>query len=209
MKATKTHFEADTAATDAAQAEYSRQSSSQANLPSNFKALLASIQQQLSGLPKLREQITDSSAAMPLSLAVQQYDVLITGLLGIRDSSVQLAGDSKLSYEMRAAAAVSSAKEYLSQERVIVLQAILNGAMPPEQRQRFIATQTGITQALTAFAVVATTAQQDELHRTVSGSEVRPSQQDEAEIQSLTGDKMPADLHADDWNSAMVQPRQP
>ena len=75
-----------------------------------------------------------TSNAIPLSLAVQQYDVLITGLLEIRDSSAQLAGDSTLTYEMRAAAAIASAKEYLSQERVIVLQAILHGTMPPEQR---------------------------------------------------------------------------
>jgi len=198
-------FQKAVVATDGAKDDYNRQSSSQANLPDNFKSLLSSIQSQLGALPKLRQDISDTTTAMPLSLAVQQYDVLITGLLGIRDSSVQLAGDSNLSYEMRAAAAISSAKEYLAQERVIVLQSILNHSMPPEQRQRFIATQTGITQALNAFAVVATTDQQDELHRTVSGSELRPSQHFENSILAQTGDAMPSDLTATDWNSAMTQ----
>ena len=45
-------------ATDGAKDDYNRQSSSQANLPDNFKSLLSSIQSQLSALPKLRQDIS-------------------------------------------------------------------------------------------------------------------------------------------------------
>jgi hypothetical protein len=105
---------------------------------------------------------------------------------------------------MRAAAAISSAKEYLSQERVVVLDALLNGRMPPEQRQQFIATQTGQTQALNAFSVVATTQQQELLHRLVSGPDLRPSALDEYQILSMSTDLMPTDLKPADWDKAMI-----
>ena len=66
MDGAKKKFGDDVTATDSAKGEYNRQSSSQANLPDNFKSLLASIQQQLSALPKLRQDITDTGTAMPL-----------------------------------------------------------------------------------------------------------------------------------------------
>lgn len=197
-------FNAQVTATDAARGAYTRQSSSQANLPDSFKNLLGGIQSQLGALPKLREEITHDTQ-IPLTLAVKQYDVLITGLLAIRDSAAQLAGDSTLSYEMRAAAALSNAKEFLSQERVVVLEAILQGSMPPEQRQRFIATLTGQQQALTAYAVVATPIQQTYFEQTVSGPPLRPSEQYESQIESTSTDSIPRGLQAGSWDQAMSE----
>ena len=200
-------FNAQVIQTEYARGVYTQQSSSQANLPDSFRTLLSRIQNQLSALPKLREQIAQETqgAQIPLTLADAQYDVLITGLLAIRDSSAQLAGDSTLSYEMRAAAAMSSAKEFLSQERIVVLEAVLQGSMPAEQRQRYIATLIGQQQALTAFDVVATPAEQTLLDQTVAGPALRPSKQFEGEIDSSTTDALPADIKAAAWDQAMSE----
>ena len=67
--------------------------------------------------------------------AVSPYTALISSLLQIRDDASQLAGDSTLSFEMRAAASIASDKEYVSQERYLVLTALLEGSMPFETAQ--------------------------------------------------------------------------
>src|SRR5262249_40605198 len=124
-----------------AQNDYTQQASASSSLPDSFVTNLSNIASKLSNLPGLRNQITDSStvSAVPLSIAIEQYDVLISRLLAVRDASAQLTGDPTLSYELRAAAALSQAKEYVNLERTVGLEVLLDGDMSPDQKNSFIA----------------------------------------------------------------------
>jgi signal transduction histidine kinase len=197
-------FTAEGTLTDAAESDYTQRSSSLANLPDNFRSLLSDIQSQLGDLPSLRTQISGSSQ-IPLTTANHQYTVLIKDLLEIRDDSAQLAGDSTLSFEMRAASAIATDKEYLSQERVVVLAAILQGSLPPAVRDEYIGTQKGQEQALDAFQVVATPAQQAQYDQTVAGTRLRPSSIDEGQIAEVQGDAIPAGLTATTWTNDLAE----
>src|SRR5439155_19830547 len=112
-------------------------------LPSGFRGLLSTIDDQLTALTKLRQQLVNGGSQISMSTATFEYRSLITSLLAIRDSSSQLAGDSALSYEMRAAAAVSQSKEYQSEERILVLQILINKEMRLTEEHDFIGTRTG------------------------------------------------------------------
>jgi signal transduction histidine kinase len=196
-------FTAEIGVTDTAATAYTHESLTLADLPDNFKSLLLRIQAQINGIPALRTQIVGQSQ-IPLSTAAAQYTGLITGLLETRDDSSQLAGDSSLSFEMRAAASIASAKEFLSQERIVVLEAILQNSMPPETRRNYIADSTGQKQAIEAFEVVATPAQAAEYDQVVAGTGLRPSSIDEGLIDQMQSDVLPAGLSATTWTNDMA-----
>jgi signal transduction histidine kinase len=201
MAAASTAFTAQTVKTDNIAAAYTVQSSSQANLPANFRSLLVRIANQLSNLTPLRGQIS-GTGQIPLSAAVSPYTALISSLLQIRDDASQLAGDSTLSFEMRAAAAMASDKEYVSQEQYLVLSAFLAGSMPAELRKQVIATETGQAQSATQFQVVATAEQLSWYNLIVSGNELRPSDLAEAKIEAMQNDALPA-MTVKNWNDAI------
>jgi signal transduction histidine kinase len=200
----KKSFAAQETRTDTASAAYTVQSGSQAHLPTNFQSLLGRIQNQLGNLAGLRQEVFGINQ-IPMSTAVSQYTALITSLLQIRDDASQLAGDSTVSFEMRAAASVASGKEYLSQERYLVLQAILQNSMPADLRRQVISTQTGQNQAVTAFQVVASPEQLAYYNLHVAGTSLRPSTIDEDEIDARQSDTLPASLNATQWNTDMAE----
>ncbi len=106
---------------------------------------------------------------------------------------------------MRAASAIASAKENLSQERVVVLEALLQGSLPPEARKSYLSTQTGQAQALDAFNLVATPAQRALFDRKVAGNNLRPSTVDEGKINGLQSDTIPAGLDPSTWSTDMSE----
>ena len=194
MDAAKPVFAAQTAKTDSAATAYTTQSSSQANLPDNFRSLLARIQTQLGQLGALRNEI-GVSGQIPLSAAVSPYSALISSLLQIRDDASQLAGDSTLSFEMRAAASIASDKEYVSQERYLVLAALFQGSMPFALRAQVIATQTGQARAATQYQVVATAEQRTWYSLTSP---------DEGQIAVPPTDALPAGMTVGGWDSGIA-----
>ena len=106
---------------------------------------------------------------------------------------------------MRAASAIASAKENLSQERVVVLEALLQGSMPPEARKSYLSTQTGQAQALDQFNLVATPEQRALFDRQVAGNNLRPSTVDEGKINGLQSDAIPAGLDPSTWSTDMSE----
>ena len=91
-----------------------------ADLPGNFRAAAATTSTSASAeLPASADQVV----AETLRAHRRQRAAtpgLINDLLDIRDSAAQLAGDTSSSDRMRAAAAIARAKEFLSQQRVVV-----------------------------------------------------------------------------------------
>jgi signal transduction histidine kinase len=203
-------FDRQTAATDEAYKQYRLRRAALADLPTDFRGQLNRIDTQLSDLAKLRDQIKTSSqqnASEPtrLSNVIFRYLALIQDIVSIRGSAAQLATDQQLGANMRASAALSEAKEYLAEERVVVLQALLQRSMPAQLKVQFIGKLTGQEQALRQFDAVAPPAQRALYEQTVTGADRREAENFQSTISSLTGDELPADIFTPaQWDSAMV-----
>jgi hypothetical protein len=188
--------------TDQANIEYRQSRSTLADIPPNLRALLDSIEGELGELPVLRSEVEPRNK-ITLRVTVGRYDVLIADLLAIRDLSAQLAGDTTLTDRLRAAGAIATAKEFLSQERVVVLEALLSGDWSRAVRTQYTATREGREIALDSFTAVATPEQEELLNRTVAGPEVRETLKYEGRLDSLDA-TIPRELTAANWDKAMV-----
>jgi len=165
---------------------YNDKARQQTDLPDNFKLLLAQISHQVDGINALEKNVVtperfggagnaDSTSFMPLTTALATYNVLISNLLNIRDSAAQLAGDQTLIYEMRAASALSAQKEYLQQERILVLRSMLDKTLGPEEGTAFIGYREGQSQAFATFTQVASQYEAALNERKVNGDVVGPT----------------------------------
>ncbi|MCW2641635.1 MAG: putative sensor-like histidine kinase [Dactylosporangium sp.] len=203
-------FDRQAAATDEANKRYRLRRTALAGLPADFRGQLNRIDTQLSDLTKQRDQIKTSSqqnATEPttLSNAIFRYQTLIGDLVSIRGSAAQLANDQHLSGDMRASAALSQSKEYLAEERVVVLQALLQRSMPVQMKVQFIGTLKGQEQALRQFQAVAVPPQRALYDKTVSGADRREAENFQSTISSLGGDELPGDIFTPgQWDRAMV-----
>ncbi|MEN3612546.1 sensor histidine kinase [Plantactinospora sp. ZYX-F-223] len=188
---------------DKAKGPYSERRAQLDELPANFDALLAQIDQGLADLPGIRSQVINSK--LKLTDAAQSYEGLINDLLNIRDLASQLAGDSSLSDRMRAAAANARGKEFLSMRRVVVHRALIDGRLTAALQTDYIATETGQQQALQTFKAIATGSESAFYDETVTGADVREVDSYGGWIRGRTNESMAdAPFDADDWDSAMV-----
>jgi len=191
--------------TDEAQRAYAQRRTGLADLPSSFRNLLRRLDNQLSGLPQLRDQVA-TRKDVSLTHTAFFYRVLIADLIAIRDSSAQLAGETSLSDRMRAVAAVSNMKEYLAQERVVVLRALGENSLPPARQREFMATVTGQEQARQTFETVATPEEHNLFDQRVAGDDLRLAEKYEGEIDSVlsTGKLTDLDFGAEQWDKALA-----
>ncbi|MGE5830329.1 MAG: nitrate- and nitrite sensing domain-containing protein, partial [Micromonosporaceae bacterium] len=190
--------------TEAALRDYKFHRSTLADLPANLRALLEHLDSQVSELPDLRTQVVDPKR-IPLSTAEARYSVLVSDLLGIRDLSAQLTGDTTLTDRMRAAADIATAKEYLSQERVVVLQALASGELPQTVYAAYVGSRKAQELAILQFRTLATTEQRELYDRTMTGPDLRDALGYENALDTLAGQPIPAGLvPADKWDAAMV-----
>ncbi|MFC0029004.1 nitrate- and nitrite sensing domain-containing protein [Micromonospora chaiyaphumensis] len=188
---------------DQAKAPYSRQRLAIDDLPRTFEARLKVVDQGLADLPGTRSQVYNGK--LTSADAQRSYEALISDLLAIRDSAIQLAGDNDLSDRMRAAAAVARQKEFLAQRRVIVHEALNAAQLTPNLREQFIASRTGQTQAFQNFKAVANQADSEFFDQTVSGSDLRKAERYTTAVQANTsGDLSKPPFTTDDWDATMV-----
>jgi len=190
--------------TDAAKNAYALRRTGLADLPPQFRNLLSGLDTRLSELPALRQNVA-ARKGVSLTYTTFYYRVLIADLLAIRDASAQIAGETSLSDRMRAAAAVSSMKEFLSQERIVVMRALGEGEFPPARQRDFIATLTGQEQALTGFSVVATPVERTLFDQELSGDDLRLAEKYEGQVESIlgSGDLGQVDFDGPKWDSAL------
>jgi len=188
---------------DDAKGPYSGRRGELDGLPANFEALLSRIDQGLGDLPGIRSQVVNGR--LKLTDAAQSYEGLINDLLDMRDLASQLSGDIDLSERMRAAAATSRAKEYLSMRRVVVHRALIDGRLTPVLRTDYIATETGQQQALQSFEAVASREEADFYQQVVAGADQREADTYSGWVRGKTNESMAdAPFDADDWEAAMV-----
>jgi signal transduction histidine kinase len=200
----RTAFDRDTAKTDDAARAYTRRRSALADLPADLKQRLSRIDTQLSDLPIMRKQII-TPGAIPGSLVIGRYQTLVEDLISIRDSTAELAGNSHLGADIRAAAAISTEKEFLSLERVVVLQALNAGQLSPELRTAFNDAIIGQRQAHDRFNIAAAQWMTDQYSQTVTGSDLREAFKFEGIISATPGEKLPDGIFTPtQWDSAMV-----
>ncbi|MFF5174328.1 nitrate- and nitrite sensing domain-containing protein [Micromonospora sp. NPDC000089] len=188
---------------DQAKAPYSQQRVDIDGLPANFENLLDRIDQDLLDLPGTRSQVYNGR--LRTTDAVGKYQFLIDGLISIRDSATQLAGDNDLSDRMRAAGSVARAKEFLSLRRIAVHEILLRKAYPSALRDQYIATGTGLQQAQQTFETVASREEREFYNQTVAGSDLRQAQVYIGQIGGLTTDRTDSiKFGPDQWDAAMV-----
>ncbi|MEO3743898.1 nitrate- and nitrite sensing domain-containing protein [Plantactinospora sp. B5E13] len=188
---------------DGAKGPYSERRAELDDLPANFDALLGRIDQGLNDLPGTRSQVINEK--LKLTDAAQSYEGLINELLDLRDLASQLAGDTNLGDRMRAAAATSRAKEYLSMRRVVVHRALIDNRLTPVLRTDYIATETGQQQALQSFEAVASRDESEFYEQVVAGADQREADTYSGWIRGKTNETMSdAPFDADDWDAAMV-----
>ncbi len=189
---------------DDARGRYLQDGNSITDLPANFRKSLSDITRNLDDLSDVRSQVEDGK--VELSSAKDWYQVLINNLLAVGDSSAQLAGDSDLSDQMRAAAAIGREKEFLSLQRTVVLNAFSLNELTPGLKRNFIAARTGQEQALQSFQSVASPSERELYDQRVSGSALREANDRAGDVEQLVGTNssaLPA-FKVDDWDSAMV-----
>ncbi|HEX6969771.1 MAG TPA: nitrate- and nitrite sensing domain-containing protein [Micromonosporaceae bacterium] len=182
---------------------YAEQRAELDELPSKVTALLSEIDGSLADLPALRSQVTNRQ--IRISEATHLYDRLINDLLDLRDSVMQLTADFGLNQRMRAAAAVSRAKENLSQKRIVVHYAFIQNAMSPILRNAFIAADQGQAQAVQTFNAVANNAEAELYSQTVSGPDLREAEAYTSWVKTNTSaDLRDANFTPDSWEAALV-----
>nr|WP_030501199.1 sensor histidine kinase [Micromonospora purpureochromogenes] len=188
---------------DQAKSPYLRQRGEIDDLPRNFVGLLDAIDTQLKDLPATRSQVLNGK--LKINDADLTYRQLIEDLLAIRDSATQLAGNNDLSDRMRAAAAVARQKEYLTQRRVVVHQALTQNQYTPALRDQFIASGTGQAQSLATFQAVATEPDKLFYDQTVSGPDLRKADRFTSFISgNNSGSMANAGFGPDQWDQTMV-----
>jgi signal transduction histidine kinase len=192
-------------ASDDAAHDYTAHRAALTGVPANLSAVFAGIDDGLGSVGTLRQQISKGDTTqVPPTSAIDRYTTLINSLLQIRDSASQLAGDSTLSYEMRAAAAVSQYKEYVSQERIKVLRILDAKELTAQSLDEFIGTLKGQEQALAEFKSVATPSQLNLQEQRISGPDVREAGIYATEIRKALPDKLTFSFTADQWDKAMT-----
>jgi hypothetical protein len=157
-------------AVDSARGPYSRQRTALSGLPATMAEQLDVIDAQLDGLPGLRGQVTAGSTA--ISEAAGAYQVLIAGLIDIRESAARQAGGD-LGQRMRAAAEVTRVKDAMAQQRVVVHQMFGQKEFAPALRTEFLRTMTLVAQAAGDFLDAATPAEQALYQSSVDSTQMR------------------------------------
>ncbi|WP_435823294.1 nitrate- and nitrite sensing domain-containing protein [Catellatospora citrea] len=181
---------------------YAQQRGALVDVDDSLRDLLVQIDSGLSSLPSVREQVKERKIKQ--SDAAMRYQVIIDYLLQIRDSAAQIAGGGELGDGLRAASAIATYKEFLSQERVIVHRAYMLGGLNTGLRKDFIATLTGQEQARDAFESVASDADLDLFNSQVTGPTLRKSSKFQADIEALLGESLSSlNFSAAEWDQSM------
>lgn len=114
--------------------------------------------------------------------AVSRYSVVITDLVSYGDAVSQFAGDGEVADGLRALAAFAKAKAGTAEQEAIAYAARVTHDNSAEQRTAFIATQTSQQEALTAFSLAASPAQQTLVDSVVTGDAVNLADQISTEV---------------------------
>lgn len=171
-------------------------------LSTDTTELLERISDQLAELDRLRDAVTDRNK-VTLSSAIFRYRIMIADLLAYRESLSNLAGETEAADLARAAAAISSYGEYISQEQVVGLRLLASNSpatrgpepLTPVQQEAFLATLAGQAESLRSFGNVAEDRQVADLLRLAAGRGV--GKDAEVQLRDRLADKSNSEVEAD------------
>ncbi|MBN1171844.1 MAG: nitrate- and nitrite sensing domain-containing protein [Micromonosporaceae bacterium] len=123
-------------------------------VPKRVTSPLRRIDEGLSGLSALRQQVK-SAGQGSASAAAFSYRILIADLLGYRTAVAQAGLSADLADDIRAAAALSNAIEYASQQQIAVLRALAGGHLTKAMQQTVTTTRTGFSESSLEFLSLA------------------------------------------------------
>jgi signal transduction histidine kinase len=140
-------------------------------LPAPVRGRLDRIEQQLSTVDGMRQQILKHQDITPAEVVVR-YGAIIDDLVGYHGEIAPYATDTHLADSLRAMAAFVQAKAQAAEEQAIGYAALRTGPIDEQQYTAFVATLTGQQSALTIFEATATPEQSDVVNSTVTGDAV-------------------------------------
>ncbi len=171
-------------------------------MPAGLTERLNRIDQQLSTVDALRQQVT-SGQGISISEAVVRYGVVIDDMVGYHGQVVQYADDQHVADALRAVAAFAQAKAQTSLEQAIGFAALKSGRLDQQQYSSFLATLTGQEAALRAFDVSAVEEQAELVRQTITGDAVQLADQVAQQVGRSVGSDVVPLVSAEDLSNAV------
>ncbi len=131
------------------------------------------VEEQLRNLTQLRRNII--SDAIPQGQAAFRYTTLVSDLLAINEAIADASDDKAVADRVRATAAFSRLKEFVSQEQAIILEVLTKKKFQPGQYRDFINSLANQEANLTQFAASATRGQRQLMDQTLTRALVEDS----------------------------------
>jgi signal transduction histidine kinase len=164
-------FNAQASATDRAISEYREAHAALGEIPTIVADRLARVDQQIGTLGTTRQEILGDTS-LSAAAVVLRYGVIISDVIAYQETVSQVAGDPVLAESIRAVASLSKAKAHMSEAQAAAYLALGGGTPDDEQVTAFLATQTGVQEALLAFSLAATPDQLAQVNATMTGDAV-------------------------------------
>jgi anti-sigma regulatory factor (Ser/Thr protein kinase) len=160
------------------------------------------VEEQLRNLTILRRSIV--SQAVPQGQATFRYSTLISDLLAINEAIAGNTDDTAVADRVRATAAFSRLKEFVSQEQAILFEVLTAGRFLPGQYRDFINSLANQEAYLTQFAANATPGQRKLMDQTLTRALVEDSTRlEQIAIKSENAPKV--DIGSDSWFAATTK----
>ncbi|WP_203904541.1 sensor histidine kinase [Virgisporangium aliadipatigenens] len=198
----KAAFDKVTPQTDKTLQGYQSSRSAVADVDDTANPVLKQVDGQLSDIPVIREQLRSDKGLAQSNLA-HRYQEIVDGLLSVKQASARLTNEPELSVDQQNAYAISEQKEFLTQERIVVLRALAagEGGMTSVLQQEFDSRIALRQEAEARFKENALPSQKELFEQTLSGGDLRKAVLYEGQVGSAQGAGLT--FTAVDWDSAM------
>jgi signal transduction histidine kinase len=158
---------------------------------------------QLKDIPVIREQLRSGTSLPQFNLAYR-YQEIIDGLLSVKQASARLTNEPELSVDQQNSYSISEQKEFLNQERVVVLRALAagEGNMTEVLQNEFLSRIALRKESEARFKENALSTQLELFEQTLSGGDLRKAVLYEGQVAS--GGAVGFTFSAVDWDNAMA-----
>ncbi len=179
--------------TDESVARFREARSQLAAVPESLAVLLDRVERQLGQLAALRQRVITGKGSA--SASVFAYRILIADLVSYRESMAQAGqAPTDIGDQMRAAASLTRAAEFVGLQQVAVLRAVESGQLTPAASQEFTAARTGYAEAELTFGALAAPLWRQWLEQALTGGEMIAAQRSEDNAARLQpGDRVEVD----------------
>ncbi|HZM78687.1 MAG TPA: nitrate- and nitrite sensing domain-containing protein [Candidatus Limnocylindrales bacterium] len=186
--------------TDEAVGAFRRAKAKLQALPESVAHLLDRVERQLSQMEALRQRVVTGKGSA--SSSVFAYRILIADLVSYRESMAQAGqAPADIGDQLRAAAALSRAAEFVGLQQVAALRAAEAGQLTPAAAQEFTAARTGYADAELTFGALATPQWRQWLEQALTGSDMVAAQRSEDNVARLQpGDRV--EIDNSQWNTS-------